>query len=203
MMVWKINIPLLWGPILRFYLKSSGVCTLQTTIMFFGARGPSLKKFPEDAMGERPPISMRKVNLSGAILRDWRPIPWFFLWDRDFFGWGWAGANDGIFFSKGIFPPPQKKCQHKFPGLGSIDIRNYHLPGWIFCLSKMTLRMRGYSVADLRWIPGPTYPPAIHFACLKCGCTIEASRNGMKGSVRTAFWGYVFQFRAVDGISFF
>jgi len=27
-----------------------------------------------DAMGERPPISMRKVNLSGAILRDWRAM---------------------------------------------------------------------------------------------------------------------------------
>ncbi len=26
----------------------------------------------EDDMGERPPVSMRKVNLSGAILRDWR-----------------------------------------------------------------------------------------------------------------------------------
>lgn len=76
--------------------------------MFFGALPFVGKVSFQDAMGERPPISMRKVNLSGAILRDWRPIFEFFSVRDGFFGWGVGRGKWWYFFPKGIFPPPQK-----------------------------------------------------------------------------------------------
>ena len=143
-----MNVPLPGGPILRFYLNLQGCVPLRTTILFWGP-GPFVEKVSEDAMGERPPISMRKVNLSGAILRDWRPVFVFFFCERemDFLVGGGQMANGGI-FSFWHLPPPKNKCQQK-----CFRFRKQHIH-------------------------------FIHFAYLKCGCTIEASRNGMKGSVR-------------------
>ena len=114
-----MNVPLPGGPILRFYLNLQGCVPLRTTILFWGP-GPFVEKVSEDAMGERPPISMRKVNLSGAILRDWRPVfVFFFVRERWIFWLGVGKWQMVVFFLFGIFHPPKTNANKNVSGLGS------------------------------------------------------------------------------------
>ena len=66
---WPSKIEVIWVPGIPFKQPIHFGCRHS----FVRAR--HLHDAIEDDMGERPPVSMRKVNLSGAILRDWRRFP--------------------------------------------------------------------------------------------------------------------------------